>query len=40
MHTPGSGGFAGLGGRRAPMAQARADSYELHVLAGPAGARS
>ena len=41
MHTPGSGGFAGLGGQGAPMAQALADgSYGRHVLARPAGARS
>ena len=34
-------GFVGLGGQGAPMAQALADSsYELHVLARPAGARS
>ena len=40
MHTPGSAGFAGLGGQRAPMARALAEgSYELHVLARPAGAR-
>ena len=41
MHTPGSGGFAGLGGQRAPMARALADSsYGRRVLARPAGARS
>jgi len=41
VHTPGSAGLVGLGGQRAPMAQALADSsYELHVLARPAGARS
>ncbi len=34
-------GFVGLGGQGAPMAQALAgSSYELHVLARPAGARS
>ena len=41
MHTPDSGGFVGLGGQGAPMAQALADSsYELHLLALPAGTRS
>ena len=41
MHTPDSGGIAGLGGQGAPMAQALAgSSYELHMLARPAGARS
>jgi thiol-disulfide isomerase/thioredoxin len=39
VHTPSSAGFAGLGGRGAPMARALADSDELHVLARPAGAR-
>ncbi len=40
VHTPDSAGFVGLGGQGAPMAQALADSYELHVLARPAGAWS
>ena len=41
MHTPDSGGIVGLGGQGAPMAQALAgSSYELHMLARPAGARS
>ena len=41
MHTPDSARFAGLGGQRAPMAQALAgSSYARHVLARPAGARS
>ena len=41
MHTPDSGGIVGLDGQGAPMAQALAgSSYELHVLARPAGARS
>ena len=41
MHTHDSAGFAGLGGqaRRWPRALA-GSSYELHVLARPAGARS
>jgi 3-hydroxyisobutyrate dehydrogenase-like beta-hydroxyacid dehydrogenase len=39
MHTPGSAGFAGLGGQGAPMARAGVDgSDELHVLARPADA--
>jgi 3-hydroxyisobutyrate dehydrogenase-like beta-hydroxyacid dehydrogenase len=41
VHTPDSAGSVGLGGQGAPMAQALADSsYELHVPARPAGARS
>lgn len=41
MHTPDSAGSVGPGGQGAPMAQALADSsYELHVPARPAGARS
>jgi len=41
VHTPGSVGLVGLGSQGAPTAQALADSsYELHVLARPAGARS
>jgi len=41
VDSPDCVGFAGLGGQGAPTAQALADSsYELHVLARPAGMRS